>query len=115
MTKRIEYVTINGETFREFHFKKEDYNGSEHYQHLLYCYDRPSKIKRNIYAYWENYFYGNRDIWEHIWSTGVKSFNCMMFTFGASVELGKWYNPDEPIQAKIYITKTRQEIYIYDL
>lgn len=103
-----EFITIGTETFE----KKKDIELKEitldNYINTMrnttktldMCYGRPSEIKRDIYNKWYNTL---RENTQDLLDFGVLSYNCNMFTIGATIKLNdKYYS--------IYITKTRQEI-----
>lgn len=112
MAKNIEYVTFGEHTFKVVAHKSRMsfYHSYNNYKTLDECYSRPSDAKRGIYRAWKDYFIDTFGaIGTHC---GVLGYNCMMFTFGCSTLIH--YN-HELVDAEFYITKTRQEITIYDL
>lgn len=110
--KQREYVTFGDATFEVVAHKDKMafYHNVRQYRTLDECYSRCSDLKRGIYREWADYFldtFGAAGT--HF---GVISYNCMMFTFGAQTLVK--YN-GQLCDADFYITKTRQEVTIYDL
>ena len=112
MSKRTEYVTYGEHTFKVVAHKDRCafYHGVYRYRTLDECYDRPSDTKRSIYRAWKDYFLDTFGaIGTHC---GIISFNYMMFTFGCDTMVK--YNGGL-CDASFYITKTRNEVILYDL
>lgn len=114
MANSKEFWTIGKETFRVFHAPVTEFMVRNHYRHLDSCYDRASYAKHCIFNYWEDFFrsFENRNEIVYTYNSGVSSYNCMMFTFGACCDI---MHNGESRRAIFYITKTRQEVTIYDL
>lgn len=112
MAKRSEYLTIDGYDFKVTHKAMQSYYGHGYnYRLLSDCYARPSIAKQRIFEHWCNFFYEHFNAYGGMYC-GIISYNCMMFTFGAQALID--YN-GETVDAEFYITKTRQEVTIYDL
>lgn len=107
MAKRAEYLDFHGETFKVHHALQSDARVRCR-QLLEDCYQRPSIYKVGIFNGWAHFF---EETCEHVYDLGVDSYNCMMFTFGCDADIE--YNGNF-VQATFYITKTRQEVTIYD-
>ena len=109
-----EYMLIGGYNFQVFHKSLLDWNIYNCYHDLYNCYQHPSIYKHNIYYFWSDFVCRISDDYpiKYVYSYGVKTYNCMQFTFGADIDI--YYN-DWERKARIYITKTRQELTIYDL
>ena len=112
MAKKSEFVTFGKHTFKVVAHKDRMafYHDVRQYRTLDECYDRPSDAKRSIYRAWKDYFIDTFGaIGTH---SGVLGYNCMQFTFGCSTLVK--YN-GALCDAEFYITKTRQEVTLYDL
>lgn len=99
------YIELNNRTFEVKKLKHELY--PLEYRTLVDCYNKPSEIKRSIWCQWVNWIaqLDNDDMW--FGSLTVVSYNCMMFTLGCNV-----YNNDNKLIGQLYITKTRQELWL---
>lgn len=102
-----QYIELNSKTFE---VKKLNYKpGYLGYKTLDDCYANPSKIKRDIYNDWLEWFDElNLDnptdyIFGHL---TVLSYNINIFTLGAEI-----YNKLGELIGHLYITKTRQEFW----
>lgn len=88
-------MEVCGVTFEVYEHSKyqptveryERYNSSPRVS-LLDCYAKPSQCKRNIYAWWRSWFeqiVDNDGVTSAVFS-GVRSYNCNMFTLGGTIE-----------------------------
>ena len=112
MAKRREFLTIGNHEFLVHHKSVNDFVIYNHLRDIYDCYVRPSNIKVSIYHDWEDFFRSeNRDVITYCYNSGVASYNCMMFTYGACCDI--IYN-DEFRRATFIITKTREEVFIFD-
>lgn len=110
MAKQKERILLTeSEGFTVVAHKPEQEFEQKIYARLFGCYQNPSQMKCNIYHYWAEIF---QRFTMTCYSSGVNSYNCMMFTFGADC-LVMYHGRVVP--ARFYITKTRQEVTIYDL
>lgn len=110
-----ETIVLKGETFTVTHKDFSDYELDKmrvRELSLESCYERPSKAKENIFDYWWRFFCPDTYSIVHTSRDGIQSYNCMMFTYGAVSTIN--YNGVQ-VMAIFYITKTRQEVTIYDL
>lgn len=113
MAKRKEWLVIGDETFTVSHASVNDFKVRNCFRELYMCYDRPSDAKKYIYGEWEDFFRTcNTDVLPYCYGSGVISYNCMMFTYGADCDI---IYEGEYRRASFYITKTRNEVTIYDL
>lgn len=103
MKNQKEYQVFNGERFEIIHTGVE--LGSIPYRDIWDCYERPSRWKVEIFADWSK--------WAHdtpgFGYPQISSYNCQMFTL-----VGWHYDENYEIDGHYYITKTRQELYLYD-
>ena len=110
-----ETIVLKNETFVVTHKPFSDYeSNSSRVRELTLdsCYERPSRAKENIFDYWFRFFCPDTYSIVHTSRDGIQSYNCMMFTYGAASVIN--YNGVQTM-AIFYITKTRQEVTIYDL
>ena len=115
MRRVKEFIEIGGTQFEVFHAPKKDRLHVVGYKPLHKCYQRPSISKYRIFDGWERWLYYNqdtRDILTWVHDSGIISYNTMMFTWGCHADIE--YNGGLE-ECSIYVTKTRQEITIYDL
>lgn len=105
------YIELNNKTFVVKKVKGELH--SLEYKTLTDCYKKPSDIKRSIWRQWGSWLLQvdkkvDRNV-TNMWfgSLVVVSYNCMMFTLGCNV-----YNNDFKLIGYLYITKTRQELWL---
>lgn len=92
-----EFKIVNGTRFEVMKQIEIERRATRHT--LIYCYDRPSEIKQEIFECWENFVRNN---FKEFWNFGIESYNGFMFTLG-------WTTPE----GEYYVTKTRQEFYPY--
>ena len=104
MKKTIE---LNNKTFEVKKVKGELH--PLEYKALVDCYNKPSDIKRSIWTQWVEWVVQLDKNENGMWfgSLTVVSYNCVMFTLGCNV-----YNNDNELIGYLYITKTRQEIWL---
>lgn len=100
------YIELNNRTFEVKKVKRELHPLG--YKTLADCYKKPSDIKRSIWSQWVEWIVqlkSSTNMW--FGSLVVVSYNCMMFTLGCNV-----YNNDNELIGYLYITKTRQELWL---
>lgn len=98
-------VIING---RVFVFKKAKGELCPNYavRDLFECYAKPSAIKQSIYEDWFEWYMheDNNYILKHF---SINSYNANMFTLRCDV-----YNMENEFIGQVYISKTRQELWL---
>lgn len=102
------YIELNNKTFEVKKLKGEVH--PLEYRTLDDCYDKPSSLKRDIYGDWHNWLVELANCGQTEYGYGlftVSSFNCMFFTLSAEV-----YNKVGKLIGYLYITKTRQELWL---
>ncbi len=79
------------------------------YSHICEAYDVPSISKQEIWNEWVDWFYQNStEFYDYI---GIASRNCFMFTICGRITTR---DNKETESYCFYITKTRQEIWVFD-
>lgn len=113
MAKRKEFLTIGDSTFKVTHAPVTVFKVRNCFRELVNCYSRPSDAKKCIYGEWENFFRSeNGDVLTYCYGSGIISYNCMIFTYGADCDI--IYN-GEYHRASFYITPSYNYVTIYDL
>ena len=100
------YIELNNETF-EVKKVKGELHPIKEVRALTDCYARPSKVKKEIYKQWFDWYLTVESPKYQIVNMSIQSYNANMFTIRMDVFDTKTYE----FIGCLYITKTRQEFW----